>query len=155
MSSNFFQASFLRVQRTFPRDLDDLCIQLDKAYIDTANTVNTRVIGIFPENKAVVNGESWFINSRKQQGFRRVYSFTTTASFNHDINVTNIAQFTNCWGVFTDGTKWYGIIFGNVGTTIAGQIVFDITPTQIEFGVGAGAPTLTKGTIVLQWIADP
>lgn len=155
MSSNFNQVSFLRTQRTFPREIDDLCIQLDKAYIDTANTVNTRIIGLFPENKAVVNGEQWFLNNRKQQGFRQVYDITSTTAFNHNINISNVARFVNCWGTFTDGTKWYGLIFGNAATAISGQIVFDITSTQVEFNVSGSAPAFSRGTIVLQWISDP
>jgi hypothetical protein len=156
MSSNVAnQVVYLRNSREFPEELHQLSVEVDRAYIDIANAVNSRTVGIFPVARSVVTGEAWYKTGfQKQQTQRQVYNFTSTAAINHGITVTNIDQFTHCWGVFTDGTNWYGIIFGS-NVAIAGQISFYITPTQITFLSGGGAPALTRGTIVLEWMSNP
>ncbi len=156
MNNNVFnQVAYLRTTRDFPQDMDQLTTELSRSYLDIAGVVNARIIGLFPVNKPVVTGERWVLQgNQKQQGLRQAYIFTTTASINHNINLTTISRFVRCWGEFTDGTNWYGLIHGS-NVAIAGQISFYITPTQIVFLTGAGAPALTKGNIVLEWISQP
>jgi hypothetical protein len=145
---------YLRTSREFPEDLHQISIEMNKSWVDIANAVNERTIGIFPTVFPALTGESWFIdNNRKQQTFRRVYTFTSTASINHGITVIDPNQFTRCWGNYTDGTNSFGIIWATT-MAILGQITFDITSTQIVFNVGAGAPALTKGRVTLEWLSS-
>lgn len=163
MSSNIVNNSpYLRNQREFPEELTQLTVEVNKAYVDTANIVNARTIGLFPVNVAAVNGESWYINQNKrQQGLRKVYTFTSTADIPLGFKLTSIYQPVRCWGEYTDGTNWYGIIHGT-SVAIAGQITFYILPDAtpgsksdlIRFVVGAGAPAITKGLVVIEWISD-
>lgn len=155
MSSNVVnQVAYLRTSREFPPELQQLTVEANKAYVDTANAVNNRTISIFPTNRPAINGESWFlVGNQRQQGFRQVYSFTTTANIAHGINTAEISQFTRKFGDFTDGTNFYGLISGT-NVAIGGQISFYVTPTNIVFVTGAGAPALTSGTIVLEWISE-
>lgn len=155
MSANIAnQVAYLRTSREFPTDeVQQLSIELNKAYVDIANSVNNRTIGIFPTNKSAVTGEAWFLTSQKQQSFRQVYSFTSTTAINHGLNFVQIDRFTSTYGNYTDGTNWYGLIAGT-NVAIAGQILFYITPTQIVFIDNAPQP-LTKGNIVLTWLAFP
>lgn len=153
MSANITnQVAYLRTSREFPEDLRQLSIECNKSYIDIANAVNSRIISVFPTNKPAVTGENWFITSQRQQSFRRIYTFTTTASIDHGIDISSIDRFTSTYGNFTNGTFWFGLIAAT-NIAIAGQISFYITSTQIVFVVGAGAPALTKGNIVLQWLS--
>lgn len=156
MSANVVnQVAFLRTSRNFPSELEQLTVEVDKAYVDTANAINNRIISIFPTNRPAVNGESWFIlNNQRQQGLRQVYSFDTTANILHSINFNRIDRFVRTWGEFTDGTNWYGLISGS-NVAIAGQISFYLDPTNIVFLTGAGAPVLTRGSIVLEWLSVP
>lgn len=148
------QAAFLRTTRDFPEDNHDLTVELDRAYVDTANAVNTRIIGIFPTNRPAITGEQWFFNSQKRQTLRQLYSFTSTASIVHGINFKSVYAFSRCFGEYTDGTNWYGIINGT-SVSIAGQLVFYLTPSNIVFVTGGGTmPVLTKGNIVLEWISN-
>lgn len=153
------QVAFLRTTREFPEELHQLTVEVNKTYVDIANAVNNRIIGIFPVNRPAITGENWFITSNlRQQSLRQVYTFTTTADIPIGFKLPRISEFTRCWGVFTDGTSWYGIIFGS-NVAIAGQLSFYITtgtPTSdvIRFVVGVGAPVMTKGKIVLEWISD-
>lgn len=150
------QVAYLRTSRSFSQDIKQLTLEVGKSYIDIANAVNERTISIFPVNRPAINGESWFIDKNKrQQGFRQVYTFTTTANIPHGINFDEVFAFVRCWGTFTDSAtgNWYGIIFGST-VAIAGQRSFFLTPTNIVFLAGAGVPPLTYGQIVLEWISD-
>ncbi len=147
---------YLRSTRDFPEDLHLISIEMNKAYLDIANAVNSRVVGVFPVNKYVSTGETYFITgSQKQQTFRQLFSFTTTANIPHGINFDRIYGISKGYGAYTDGTNWYGLIFGS-NVAIAGQISFYLDPTNIVFLVGAGAPSTVnlKGTLVIEWISD-
>ncbi len=147
------QVSYLRTSRSFPKDINELTEELNKSYIDTANSVNTRTIGIYPTNRPAITGETFFIqNNQKQQGLRQVYTFTTTAAIPHGIIFTQIDQFSRCYGEYTDGTNWYGLVSGS-SVAIAGQISFYLTPTNITFLMGGGAPFVTRGIVTLEWIS--
>ena len=148
------QVPFLRTSRTFPEVAQPLAIEVNKSYVDIANCVNERTIGLFSTGRPVINGESWFLSgNKKQQSFRQVYQFTATGNIPHGINTSAITGFTKCQGEFTDGTNWYGVIFAS-STTITGQVSFYITPTNIVVGAGAGAPTITAGIIILEWLSQ-
>ena len=147
------QISYLRTSREFPEDLRQLTVEISKTYIDIATTVNTRTIGIFPATRPAVTGESWYFSSRRQQSLRQVFEFTTTTAITHGLDFDNIDRFTSNYGEYTDGTNWYGLINGT-SVAITGQISFYVTPTQIVFVVGAGAPSISRGNIVLTWLSQ-
>jgi len=145
---------YLRTSRSFPEGSKQLVLELTKAYIDIANVVNARTIGLFTTSKPVVNGEAWYIvKNQKQQGLRQIYPFTGTGNIPHGLSFDNVSQFTKCSGSFTDGTNYYGAIYSS-NVAIAGQVSFYITPTNIVVLAGAGAPTIQSGTIVLEWISE-
>ena len=153
MSSNVInQVSYLITTRSFPRDVENLVIELSRTYIDIASAVNVRTIGLFA-TKPSITGESWYLTkNQKQQGLRQAYSFTTTNPLPHEIDLANISRITRCYGEYTDGTNWYGLINGT-NIAIAGQISFYLDPTNINFLIGASAPALKSGTIVIEWIS--
>lgn len=157
MASNIInQVAYLRTSREFPEDLHQLTVEVNKAYVDTANAINNRIIALFPTGRPAQNGESWFLTgNQKQQAFRQVFTFKSTSSIIHGIQNVAPGNFIRCFGSYTDGTKNFGLIYGNIGTAIAGQIVFDVTSTQIEFASGAGAPTVASGIVDLEWISQP
>ena len=156
MSSILNQSPFLRTTRNFPEDdTQQLSVEINRSYVDIASKVNERTIGVYPTSRPVINGEAWFLTkNQKQQGLRQAYTLTTTAAIPHGINTSNIERFVRCWGEFTDGTNWYGLINAS-NVAIPGQITFYLTPTNITFVIGAGAPALTKGTVILEWLSEP
>ena len=145
---------YLRVQRNFPLEVQGLSVELSKSYIDIANNVNARTIGIFPTVNPAVNGESWYVSggNAKQQALRQVYVVTGLGNIPHGINFAQISQFSKPSGSFTDGTNYYGLIYAS-SVPIAGQVTFYLTPTNIVVQAGAGAPSLTGGLIILEWLA--
>lgn len=154
MTTQTQKSPYLRAQRLFPPDdLRALANENDHAYIDIANKVNERVIGIFAVNNPIVTGESWFITGQKQQSLRQVFTFTAAGAITHGINFASITGFTRGFGSYTDGTNWYGVIFGT-SVAIAGEVSFYITPTTIVVLLGAGAPAITRGILVVEWLSQ-
>jgi len=156
MSSTINQVSYLRSTRNFPSDSNLLSIELSKAYLDIAQSVNKRVIGLFPTNRSAITGEQWFLATRKQQGERQVYQFTGAGSVPHNLKFANIFGFVRIYGTFTDGTKWYPLPY--VDTTNANnQVSLVVTSANIVItgGGGVGQPTITSGTVVLEWLVNP
>ena len=152
--TNFNQTPYLPNQLDFPtEEPKKLGIVLDKMYLDIANRVNDRSIGIFNVNIPIVVGDVYYFRGvqSRQISQREIYDVTSTAPINHGLPYAQIDRFVRKYGDFTDGTDWYGFIDGSP-TAIAGQIVFYITATQIVFVAGAGAPTVTKGQIILEWV---
>lgn len=143
---------YLKTSRSFPEDAENLSTELDKAYLEIAQAVNARTIGLYPINKSAITGNAFFLTSKKRQTLRQVYVFTTTTAINHNITSINPNDFTNCNGSYTDSTNDYGL-FWATSVAIAGQITFYLTSTQIIFVVGAGAPALTSGRIILEYIS--
>ena len=155
-TTNLQQSPYLREQRQFPNDeLRELATQVDQAYIDIAQKMNARTIGIYAVNFQTVTGESWYLrgSSNRQQTLRQVYTFTAAGNIPHGINFATISQFTKCQGSYTDGTNWYGVIFAT-SVAIAGEVSFYITPTNIVVLIGGGAPAITSGSIILEWLSQ-
>lgn len=153
MTTVINKSPFLKTSIEFPEEVKELSYQVNLSYVDIANAVNERMIGLFPTFRPALTGNSYYlVNNKKQQSFRQVYTFTTTASINHNIDLTNIYGFAQMYGTYTDGVNWYGLIAGS-NVAIAGQISFYITSTQIVFLLGGGQPAVTKGLIILEWIS--
>ncbi len=161
MSSNVVNTvAYLRTSREYPEEMHGLCVEIDKTYVDVANAVNVRTIGIFATNKPSITGEGWFLkNAQKQQSLRQVYTFTSTADIDLGFKIASIDQFSRFFGIYTDGTSWYGLL-GATSVAIAGQISFYVTVNAgnpksdtIKFLVGAGAPALSSGKVVLEWLS--
>lgn len=147
------QIPYLRTSREFPENIQQLCVQVNKSYVDIANAVNNRTISLFPTSRPAITGESWFLSqNQRQQTLRQVYTFTSTAAINHGIANITPDQFCRCWGSYTDGTNGYGLVWGT-NVAVAGIVTFYLTTTQIVFSVGAGAPALTSGRITLEWLS--
>lgn len=147
------KSPYMRTSRAFPEEIQSLAVEINRTYIEIASKMNDRTIGLFPIAKPAITGENWYITrDRRQQSLRQIYPFTTTTSIPHGLNFANISQFTKPSGEWTDGTNWYGIIHGS-NVAIPGQISFFIDPVNIVILVGAGAPALTSGAIVLEWLS--
>lgn len=162
MSNAINATPYLRTSRSFPQDPHALAVELSKAYIDIANRVNDRSIGLFATTRPVVTGDSYFLtNNQRQQSFRQVYSFTAAGNIPHNVRTDQIFSFGKAYGWFTDGNNWYGAIYGS-NVAIAGQVSFYLTPFvppttpgNIVVLAGAGAPAIVSGIIVLEWLSNP
>lgn len=164
MSSVVNQVAYLITTRNFPEEAKELSVELGRTYIDIANAVNNRTIGLFPTSRPAITGNGYFLTSnQKQQSQRQVFTFTTTANIAHPIIYSQTPYIGAMYGQYTDSAtkNWYGLIAGTT-EEIPGQISFYLTPNNpitgvpgnIVFVLGAGAPPLTKGIIVLEWLSN-
>lgn len=154
MTQNAQQSPFLRNQRNFPQDsTQSLTVEINKAYIDIAQKVNDRTIGIFPLNSFVTTGNIWYLTgpTGRQPTLRQVYTFSAAGSIAHGINLSQIGGFVQIYGTFTDGTNWYPLPY--VDIVAANQISVYVDPTNIVITNGGGAPSITSGYVVLEWLA--
>lgn len=155
MTNPVQQSPYLRQQRNFPQDnMQKLTVEIDHSYIDIATKMNEREIAIYPIGTSIVSGQQWFLagQPKRQQALRQVFPFSSTASITHGI--TGYTLFSGkSSGSYTDGTNWYGLIFGS-NTAIAGQLGFYVTPTQIVFTNGGGASSLSSGYVILEWVSQ-
>jgi len=156
VTQNIQKSAFLREQRNFPKEnIQALTVEIDRAYVDTAQKVNNRIIGRYGVNFPSTTGESWFLTGQpnKQQTLRQLYTFTTAGNIPHGINWKSVSMISPLsYGTFTDGTNWYGCLYAS-SVAIAGQLSFYVTPVNIVVLSGAGAPSLTSGTINLEWLS--
>lgn len=156
--NQFHRQPYLKQQWMFPNEeAKPLASQMDKAYIDIALKVNSRIIGTYAINFFSVTGEKWYFSgsSTTQQSQRRVYTFTSAGSIPHELNWPEVSSISpRSYGTFTDGTNWYGCIYAS-STAIAGQVSFYVTPMDTDIVVlsGAGAPAITSGYIVLEYLS--
>ena len=150
------QSPYLRTQRSFPAENTQvLSVEVDRAYIDIAQKVNSRTVGTFPLNTPIVTGERWFLTGQpnSQQTLRQIYTFTAAGSIAHGITTTQIGGFTKIYGTFTDGTNWYPLPYVDVANA-NNQVNVYVSPTNIVITAGAGAPpAITSGIVVLEWLA--
>ncbi len=155
------KTAFIRTSRSFPKEVNQLAVEVNQAYVDIAQNINSRTIGTYPVNFPSNTGNEYFLNLNsiginQQQSLRQVYTFTSTSPIDLGFKLTNIYQVVNIYGTFTDGTNIYGLIQGS-NVAIAGQVSFYLASTvstttdQITFLSGAGAPTLTSGIIIIEW----
>lgn len=150
-------APFLRESRSFPfDDIKSLSVQCDRSYVDVAQAVNTRTIGIFALDTSVATGENWYLTgpATKQQTIRKLFKFTPTSlTIPHGIDFATVATFTHCWGCYTDANnQYYGLIFAS-DKAISGNYSFYIDSTNINIIAAGAHPTLTSGIVVIEWLS--
>lgn len=153
MSSNISVTPFLRNSRNFPQEAQPLSVELSKAYVDIANAVNARTIGIYA-TVPTSTGNGWIVNGARQQTIRQYYTFTTTGNIPHGINWAGVLLISpTSYGSYTDGTNWYGVVF-TTSTAANNQVAFYVTPTNIVV-ISAGAPpAISRGFITLEYISN-
>jgi hypothetical protein len=156
-------APYLPRQRNFPsNNPEGLALEIDKAYVDIAARVNVKTNGLFAVNYQVTTGEQWYLNGqpKKQQTLRRVYSFGAIAAgteLDIPIGITGYTQFTRIYGtVITTMPDYRPLPYVDpiTLTTGMGVLVGPVAGVQsIRIVVGATAPSVTSGLVVLEWLS--
>lgn len=147
---------YIRQSRAFPEhDIHNLSVELDKAYIDIANAVNQRTIGLFPVTSSAITGEAWYLNKgQRQQTIRQVYLFNSAGNIVHGIDFNKIGGFTAIYGTFVDTSGvWYPLPYVDV-VAADNQINVIVNSTEIIItgGGGGGQPVISSGYVILEWL---
>ncbi len=164
MNDYLSKSGFLRTSRNFPTEALQLSIELNRSYVDIAHNVNARVIGFFTVNRSTVTGENWYIEkNQKQQTLRQVYTFGPIAPGTElDIphGIKNFDQFTRIYGtvVTTTPGDYRPLPYIDPGSLTTGMTVLVgivATVPSIRIVLGATALPVSKGLVVLEWLALP
>lgn len=153
------RAPYLRQQRDFPNsDIKLLTVQIDKAYVDTANAVNARTISIFPLDNPINTGETWYLHgsTNRQQSLRQVFSFDDSLlTIQHNLNLTGVIYFSRIWGGFQDVLGfWQTLPYIDV-LNVNNQITVRVTDTEIVITKGAGTPPQCfAGLVTIEWLSQ-
>lgn len=155
-TSTINTAPYLRTIRKFPEDAKLLATELTRGWIETANCVNQRVIGLLSSSNPTVTGTTYYLSgsNKKQQSLQQIYAFDDLhLSINHGIAAnTYILPIFISKASFTDGTLSYGL--AQTYPPLAGQVSASVSSTQILIAKGAGAPAITSGLIILEWLCN-
>lgn len=140
---------YLRTLRKFPNDLETLVTELTRGWIETANCVNDREIGIL-STQPTITGKSYFLSSQKLQSLRQLFPISDSSlTISHGIS--NFSQMSVQTGWFTDGTIWYPLPYVDV-TNVTNQVKVSTTSSQIIVVKGATAPSISSGYVLLEWL---
>lgn len=155
MTTNVVNHSpYLRTAREFPEESKDLAFHVNKSYVDIANCVNARTIGLFPTNRSAITGESWFLSgNRRQQSLRQVYNITSYAPIAHGIDFRSVSTLTVIRAIGFDGTNYYPIPYINPNIPNGGVGIY-VDPTNINFLTNAGFPVIVRGFVLLEWLSN-
>ena len=152
------QVPYLRTSREFPESAPQLTQEVNKSYIDIAAAVNSRIIGIYPTNRPAITGKKYYLTTgRINQSLRQVYRFTSVPTnpllIPHGIKFIDVAYFSEIYGTAFDGTIYYPLPF--VDETLAtNQINVKIDSTNIIINLGATAPAISSGLIILEFLVN-
>lgn len=140
--------------RSFPtKDVKDLSDEVDRMYVDVANKINDRSIGIYATSPTIT-GEAWYYSAgkQKQQSVRKIISITGAGSYAHNIDISQISGLTKLTGVFTDGSSnWYPLPYVDV-TAVGNQVSLSLTSANVVVTAGGGSPpTISSGTVIIEW----
>ena len=159
MSSRIInQVGFLRTSREFPEEIHQLSIEINRSYVDIANTVNARTIAIFAVNRPAQTGESWYFSSTRNQGLRQVYEFGAIlagATLNISYSISGFNRLIRLFGAVKTATDERPIPFvsatdptGNI------EVRLNTSANQIVIVNGATAPAIVSGQIVFEWLSQ-
>jgi hypothetical protein len=143
---------FVYTYRQFPTDdPHNLEKQLVNVAIQYGVAINQRTIGTF-DLAVVPDGERWFAagNTKLRDGQRLVVQVSdANLIVNHGINMIN--QVTRLYGAFFDGAFWQPLPYVDV-LAATNQIGLKVSATQIIVTKGAGAPSISSGVVVLEFL---
>ncbi len=163
---NVSQSLLLVTSKKFPtQKSEELEPVLSKAWVDTAQAVNARTIGIFNTN-AITIGDKYYSTSttdasQLRQAYRKLFTFGTiaagaTLTITHGI--TNITEIVHLYGnCITDvsvvalaNAKYEPLPF--VSTTLNEQVSIYMNDTIITIVNGAGNNNILSGTIITEYL---
>lgn len=159
MSSNFInQVAYLRTSREFPEEIHQFTVEVGKMYIDIANAVNARTIGLFPVNRPAQTGESWFFTTSRQSTIRQVYEFgaiAAGATLNIPYTINGFNRLVRLFGaVKTDVPDERPIPYSSVTANANIEVRLDTVNKQIVIILGAASPNVVSGQVVFEWLSQ-
>lgn len=159
MSTNPFsnRGPFLPTSLVFPDDQQERNVVLTEMYIDIANSMNVREVGIYDQVELLA-GQTFFdpANAQnKRDVFRRVYNIgaiAAGATLNTAHGLTGITSYTHIYGTcVTDAIDFRPLPYVST-VALNQQISLTITPINIVIVNGAASANITSAIVVLEYL---
>lgn len=158
LPSNTYGNTFLPAYRDFDIDDDQLRILLATVYSQTVNSLNLKINGVYETVEVQTNSQ--FNNpanaQRKRFEFRKMFYISAgSLTFLHNIPGISLgtSQFTRIYGVVNTATDWLPLPHVDV-VNVNRQISIQVNATQVIITPGAGAPAITGGIVVLEYLKN-
>ncbi len=151
------QSAYLRTSREYPEEIHQLSVEVNRTYVDVANAVNLRTIGLFAVNRPAITGEGWYFTSSKQQSLRQLYSFGAIAAggtLNIPYNITNFDRLVRLFGSVNTANDERPIPYPSVTANANIETKLDTVNKNIVISVGAASPAVVSGLIVFEWLSQ-
>ena len=164
-SSTTMGVPYIITTRQFPTGEPELLeTELTKSYEEIASGVNSRTIGIF-NTFQMVTGDKYYSNTNNspmnpikyRQGYRQLFAFgaiATGATLTIDHEISGITECVHIYGNCITSVPDFRPIPYSSATAVNQQIEVKVTDTQIIIINGAGAPNITSGTIILEYLLN-
>jgi hypothetical protein len=158
MSNVINNSPFIRTSRSFPQEADKLSKEVDQTYVDVANAVNQRTIGIYATTKPSVTGNGYFISGQRQQSLRQLYTFGAIAA-GATLNIPilkYLSPYVHIYGVALTTSNSLPLPYAS--TTANGNIellVVSGASPVIRIIVGSASPAIVSGYVVIEWLSNP
>jgi len=125
--------------------------EMTRGWMETANAVNSRVIGIF-STQPTISGKKYSIRGTQTQTLQEVWEFDD-ALLTIPLNVSRINQVYAIYGGFTDGTIWYPLPYVDPvpGNQVGVTVLCAVPVSHISIIKGGTAPAITQGIIIMEW----
>lgn len=154
LPTNTYGNTFLPTYRDFQVEDDQLRILLSTVYSQTTNSLNLKVNGVYETVEVQTNSQ--FNNPTNAQAkrfeFRKMFYISPgTLTFSHGIS--GVTQFTHIYGVVNTATDWRPLPYVDV-VNVTNQMGIRATSSQVIIAVGAGAPAVTGGIVVLEYLKN-
>lgn len=155
------QGPFVATSQVYPEDEEQRIIVHTDSYITIANALNLREIGSF-DNLEQLTGKQYFNTTNPQQkrfSYRQVYvlgavAAGATSTIAHGITgITGATVSTEIYGTAVTATDNRPIPYVSVSAINRG-IEINVDATNINIINGAGAPAITSGIVVLEYLKN-
>lgn len=163
MNPPTIQTPFLPTSRVFPDNYVELEPHLTKMYIDVAQAVNSRVIGIYDKFQ-VVTGERWFNDldpQKKRQTYRQVYSVPSilngTTSIPLNFTVDANTNFTHIYGAANSVSAGFSVPIEHINVAAPADSIsirINRTTSTIEIITTTANWTTYSAIIVVEYLLN-
>lgn len=153
------KTAFVATSNVYPQDVEQLTIQL--TYRDTiiATALNLREIGQY-ETVEIVTGQQFFTTGNAQKkrfSYRKVFPLPATAAGATTLiahGLTGVTLYTHIYGTARTDVPDDRPIPYSSAAAVNQQIEIKVGAVNISVINGAGAPNITDGLIVLEFLKN-
>ena len=158
-SDEALQSNQLPISFEFPLEQDEFRNTVDNTYKRIANSVNTKVGGLYPLQEIAAFKQYYTANDPFvfRNVYRKIFSFGAIAAGATLLIPHGITTFTEMTVIeghcITDIIDYRPIPYVS-NANVNQQISIRVTSTDIVIVNGSGAPNITQGTAILEYVKN-